>query len=97
MHAYGVAMLQAWELATSPDDSARNGAEAVRLAEEACRITDYKDYGAVDTLAAAHAEAGNFDEAVRRGAQAVKLAEEAEKSSTAARLRGYRNQKPHRQ
>jgi tetratricopeptide (TPR) repeat protein len=93
----GVAVLKAWRMATSPDDWVRNGAEAVRLAQEACRITDYRSWDAVDTLAAAHAEAGNFDEAVHWAAKGLELAPEEEKSTAAARLRSYRNQKPWRQ
>jgi len=50
----------AWLLATSADDSLRNGAEAVRAAERACRITGYKEVVPLGTLAAAYAEAGRF-------------------------------------
>ena len=54
----------AWELATSPDDKLRNGAEAVSLAERACELTHYREPEFVGTLAAAYAEAGDFPEAV---------------------------------
>jgi tetratricopeptide (TPR) repeat protein len=54
----------AWILATHPDDQVRNGAEAVRLAEAACRRTARKRLEYLDTLAAALAETGRFVEAI---------------------------------
>ena len=54
----------AWILAANPDATVRNGAEAVALAERACKLTDYKEPLLVGTLAAAYAEAGRFPEAV---------------------------------
>lgn len=53
----------AWRLATSPHDHLRDGAKAVVIASRACEIDDWKNAAYLDTLAAAHAEAGNFDEA----------------------------------
>jgi len=64
----------AWILAAHPDASLRNGAEAVTLAERACRLTNYKEPLLVGTLAAAYAEAGRFADAVRSGEQAHSLA-----------------------
>jgi tetratricopeptide (TPR) repeat protein len=64
----------AWLLATAPDARLRNGAEAVELAEKACRLTDYKVPLLVSTLAAAYAEAGRFDDAVKTAEQAITLA-----------------------
>jgi tetratricopeptide (TPR) repeat protein len=92
-----LAIYKAWDFATLKDDSKRNGAEAIRFAEQACRLTGYKSYDAVDTLAAAHAESGNFDEAVRWANEAVKLAPPEEKSDTCIRLRSYQKQKSWRQ
>ena len=54
----------AWILATHKETRVRNGAEAVRLAEIACRLTDSKHHVPLNTLAAACAEAGNFDKAI---------------------------------
>ena len=42
-----------------------NGPDAVRFAEEACRLTEQKFPGVLDALAAAYAEVGRFDDAVR--------------------------------
>jgi len=41
----------AWTLATSPDNSFRNGAEAVGMAQKACELTTFKDALHIDTLA----------------------------------------------
>ena len=54
----------AWLLATAPDSRWRNGKEAVRLAERACQLTQYKEAFPLKTLATAYAEAGRFDDAV---------------------------------
>lgn len=63
----------AWILATSSDPAARNGALAVKHAERAIALTDSRDPVALDVLAAAHAEAGEFDAALSALAQAVAL------------------------
>jgi Flp pilus assembly protein TadD len=64
----------AWLLATTPDAQLRNGARAVVLAEQACRLTDFKQPLLLGTLAAAYAEAGSFDEAVQTAGKAIALA-----------------------
>ena len=64
----------AWILAANPDAKVRNGAEAVKLAERACRLTDYREPLLVGTLAAAYAEAGRFPEAVSSAEKARELA-----------------------
>ncbi len=63
----------AWLLATCPDAAVRNGADAVRFAGRACRLTQYQNAGMVGTLAAADAEAGRFTEAVATAEKAVAL------------------------
>jgi tetratricopeptide (TPR) repeat protein len=64
----------AWLLATSPDDSLRNGSEAVRLDERACALTRYRVPALVGALAAAYAEAGRFDDAITTAQKACALA-----------------------
>ena len=64
----------AWLLATCPDATVRDGAQAVKCAERACELTDYKQTIFVGTLAAAYAEAGRFDEAIATAEKACALA-----------------------
>jgi tetratricopeptide (TPR) repeat protein len=63
-----------WLLATSPEDSVRDGPRAVTVAERAVRLTSRTDATSLDTLAAAYAEAGSFDEAVAVAREAVSVA-----------------------
>lgn len=53
----------AWLLATCPAADVRDGAKAVRLALRACALDGWKTGALIDTLAAAHAETGDFTEA----------------------------------
>jgi tetratricopeptide (TPR) repeat protein len=64
----------AWVMATSPDRSARNGGEAVVLAERARRLTGGREPEILDTLAAAYAEAGRFPDAIETAHRAIALA-----------------------
>ena len=54
----------AWIRATHPDPKLRQGGEAVRLSQQACRATGYGNPEVLDTLAAAQAEVGQFEAAV---------------------------------
>jgi tetratricopeptide (TPR) repeat protein len=67
----------AWKLATDEDPRQRNGPVAVKLAEQACALTEYRRADCIDTLAAAYAEAGRY-------ADAVKTAERARASAIAS-------------
>jgi tetratricopeptide (TPR) repeat protein len=67
----GVLNNLAWLLATSPDDAIRNGKRAIELAQKACEETKWEQPHIVSTLAAAHAEAGDFEEARKYSRQAV--------------------------
>jgi tetratricopeptide (TPR) repeat protein len=64
----------AWLLATSPDSSIRNGAEAVSYAEKAVRMAGGDRAELLDTLAAAYAEAGRFSSATAVARRALVLA-----------------------
>jgi tetratricopeptide (TPR) repeat protein len=64
----------AWILATSADDSVRNGADAVGFAEKACQQTQNQDAMTIGTLAAAYAEAGRFSDAAATAEKAANLA-----------------------
>ncbi len=69
-----VLILAASLMATSPDSALRNGPEAVTLAERARNLTHGEDVSALDTLAAAYAEAGRFSKAVECARIALALA-----------------------
>ncbi|MBX7166439.1 MAG: tetratricopeptide repeat protein [Pirellulales bacterium] len=91
----------AWLLATHPDPKLRNGSESVSLAESACRQTQYKDPGYLDTLAAAYAELGDFPKAVQVVRQALALPSVAQDAARQEKLRSrlslYENRQPYRQ
>jgi tetratricopeptide (TPR) repeat protein len=54
----------AWLLATCPQADCRDGKSAVMFAIKARDLSSGNDPGALDTLATAYAEAGDFDQAV---------------------------------
>jgi tetratricopeptide (TPR) repeat protein len=87
----------AWMLATSTHDAMRNGKRAIELARRACELTGWKDAGAIDTLAAAYAEAGQFAEAVRWQEKALADANFAKNAKARERLALYRAGKPYRE
>jgi protein O-mannosyl-transferase len=64
----------AWIRAANAEARFRDGPEAVRLAERACQVTEYKQPMVMGTLAAAYAEAGRFDEAMATAEKARDLA-----------------------
>jgi len=85
----------AWQLATSPMAKRRNGKKAVALAEKAALITNRKDPLILDTLAAAHAEVGDYSKAVSVLREAVALAPDAAKPELAVRLQLYDARTPY--
>lgn len=76
--APGVLSALAWILATDPDDTVRKGDEAVRLAEQAAKLTQHENPPVLDALAAAYAETGRFDLAIQTAERAVELLDEPE-------------------
>lgn len=86
-----------WMLAVDNDDRVRDGVVAVKYAEQACRLTDWKLPQSLDTLAAAHAEAGDFDAAIARQNEAINLwPKEVDDEELRSRLNLYRAMKPYR-
>jgi tetratricopeptide (TPR) repeat protein len=88
----------AWLLATHPDASLRDGAQALELALRAVELTAGADAGVLDTLAAAYAESGRFEEAVAsaRRAQAAAAGDPELAAAIAERLAGYAAGRPWR-
>jgi Tfp pilus assembly protein PilF len=64
----------AWVLATCPDESLRDGPKAVRLAEQALRLSGGRIPILFRTLAAAYAESGEFSKAIQIVHQGIELA-----------------------
>jgi tetratricopeptide (TPR) repeat protein len=64
----------AWTLATDPDDSVRDGVEAVELAQRAVQLTGGHNPEILSTLAAAESEAGQYPKAVEIAERALDLA-----------------------
>ncbi len=64
----------AWLLATHPDASIRDGARSVEYAERLVELSGRTDRLVLDTLAAAHAEAGRIEDALATLYEAMSLA-----------------------
>jgi len=77
----------AWLLATCPEAGLRNAAEALQWATLTVQWAGEEDIDALDTLAAAHAEAGNFDEAASLAQRAERLAARRSETARAADIR----------
>ena len=91
----------AWVLATHPNPGIRDGTEAVRLATRAVELSNEKNAGYLDTLAAAHAEAKDFDAAVKASEKAATVAlatgHEEMLEGVQERKRLYENRRPYRE
>jgi len=87
----------AWILATCPQAGLRDGTKAVENATKACGLTEWKDPGALDTLAAACAEAGDFDSAVKWEGQSLATPNlgAKERADSKFRLALYQAQQPY--
>lgn len=87
----------AWILATSPDDSIRDGQEAVKIAQLAFLGSESEDpWQYIDTLAAAHAANGAFDKAVEKQEEAIESATEDQRAAMQERLKLYQSGKAYR-
>jgi tetratricopeptide (TPR) repeat protein len=89
----------AWVLATAADATVRNGAEAVVWAKSANDLAPADDAGALDTLAAAYAEDGQFPRAIALASRALDVSVANGNASFAkevrARLRLYKQHTPY--
>lgn len=70
----------AWLLATATDDAVRSPTRSLELAKKACEISGYQQWNTLDTLAAAHAENGEFDKAAEWLGTAIANAPDKEKA-----------------
>lgn len=87
--------LLAWLLATCPEASLRDGVEAMSHASRAADLTGWKKAYVLDTLAACHAEAGQFDRAIEAQQQALERAT-SNTEDYQSRLNLYRANQPYR-
>jgi Flp pilus assembly protein TadD len=89
----------AWLLATDPDGERRDGAESLAVARHAVQLLPRPDSSALDTLAAAHAAAGEFERAslVAETAMDLAAAGSAEREAIRQRLELYRRGQPYRE
>jgi tetratricopeptide (TPR) repeat protein len=87
----------AWLLATCGDAQFRDPPRAVELATRACDLTQHQSADLLDTLAAAHAAAGDFDAAVSRAEQALARAGANPPPALAERLALYRTRQAYRE
>jgi tetratricopeptide (TPR) repeat protein len=94
----GILNNYAWVLATSTDDAVRDGSKAIELAERACEVTNYEAAHILSTLAAAHAESGDFEKALEWSQKAVDLGAENEiDDQLKQELASYKAKKPWRE
>lgn len=88
----------AWVLATSPDAKVRNGKRAVELADLACELTDHKAAHILSTLAAGHAECGDFEAARKWTKRALDAAQtDDERVSLRKEMASYEKSQPWRE
>ncbi|HVX63374.1 MAG TPA: tetratricopeptide repeat protein, partial [Pirellulales bacterium] len=81
-------------LAACPQSRFRNGKRAVQSATDACELTEWNSWTALDTLAAACAEAGDFAEACRWIQKAADMTDGANRKQCLARLKQYQAHQP---
>ncbi len=90
----------AWLYATAQHDQHRNPREALRLAQQTCNATQSKVPAFLETLAAAHASAGDYRAAIATAQRALALATARGQLELASqlgrRLEGYRAGRPYR-
>jgi len=93
----GVLSRFAWFLSTCPDPRFRDGSSALTFAERAVEATKRLDPDALNALAAAYAEVGQFARAVSVQQEAIPLVQDEErKKNYVNRLKVYEASTPYR-
>lgn len=87
----------AWMRATAPDKTIRNGQKALQLATRACDETANQNVDALDALAAAYAECGQFKQAVDTAERAIRLASPQQRAGIEKRMKLYNAMLPYRE
>jgi tetratricopeptide (TPR) repeat protein len=87
----------AWLYATTSDAQLRSGANAVALATEAAKLTQWKDDTVLDVLAAGYAEAGDFGSAQKWEEKAILLGSPPDIPFYQRRLLSYQSGKAWRE
>ena len=98
--AAGINNNLAWVLATSPNESVRDGKKAQKYAEQAAKLSDYTEAHILSTLAAAYAENGKIEDAVKWSKKAVELGQKEDHEQIEqleAELKSYEEKKPWRE
>lgn len=88
----------AWILSTSQDESIRDGKEALKWALIALKTAGENDANALDTLAAAYAEQGDFSAAITTQEKAIRnLKKKTQTDEFYNHLHSYNEKKPWRE
>jgi tetratricopeptide (TPR) repeat protein len=86
----------AWVKATCPQERYRDAYQALGAAKKAIALSPQDDYLALDALAAAHANAGEFDKAIETQRQAIDNAPVDAAAPMQSRLHIYKQRQPYR-
>ena len=79
----------AWVLVIKDNVSAQDANKAIGFAENACKITGYKDPALLDTLAASYAAAGRFADALKTANQAINIAKANNQKDLAIEIQSH--------
>ena len=81
----------AWYMAVNTNTAVYNPGRAVKLAQRACELTNYKEPELLDTLGVAYAATGDFDKAVETTQKALKLCQSSEHGALKSEIKNRQN------